>query len=463
VYGLHPMLVEPVTWIGCQVDLTAMFFMLLGLILNAKLKQGWPRALGVALCFFLCACSKESALSFPFLMLLFDWFRPGVARCVGIAAQFRELMKQQWIVYALTFAAGVCYLVLRHIALGAMVPFLGNQGLPTFAHAQEISFLYMRFWRMLIWPTNGLSPVHPVPLDQFLHVDASSVFDVVLSAIIVLIGIVCTLRRYYVGALIMGVTFALLPVLHILPVGYDQSLYHERYAMPALAMLCAWLPALLLSMPVSAKLHRIVTLVGFIAAILWVSLSALNVRVTIPLWSTPLNLWQWAYSMHPESIEVDDALISTYMDMGYDDRAWAVIDRVVADKIPCTNCLLNAASLAIEEQKLDRAAYFLNEIKNSPDLNQDKVTSRFYLTTLGQLELLQGDAVQAEKSARGAIGIDKLDPNSHLLLAMALAKQGRLDEANVAANDAVTLSAPDEREERRQLFANWLRRIQVAK
>jgi tetratricopeptide (TPR) repeat protein len=461
LYGLHPVLIEPVTWIGCQFDLTATLFILLGLILNVWIKRTWIRAVCVTLCFFLAACSKESAIAFPLLLLLSDWFDPDVARYRSVPEQFRQLLRLHWVVYALAFAAGAFYLVLRHTALGTLVPTFGNEHWSLFAHVREVSFLYVHYWHMLFWPMDGMSPVHPVPLEHFSSVNASSIFNIILSAGIILIGLLCTLRRYYVGGLIAAVTFALLPVLHVLPVGYDQSLYHERYAMPALAMACAWLPMTLLSIPISAKLHRVISTSGFVAAALWLALGAMNVRATIPLWSTPLNLWQWAYSKYPNAIEVEDALIGTYIDLGYDNKAWGVIDRVIANNVPCTNCMLNAAELAISENKLDRAAFFLDQIKNAPDLYDNKVMSRFYLTMRGQLELLQGDAIQAEKSARGAIGLDNLDPNSQLLLAMALATQGKLDEANRVENTAVALSAPDERDERRSLFENWLKRIQA--
>lgn len=461
LYGLHPLLIEPVMWIGCQTDLVAVLFMLLGLISNAKFRRPWIRAVSVALCFFMSACSKESALAFPFLLVLFDWFNPTVAQCSGVIAQFKQLLKLNKLVYAISFLAGVVYLVLRHIALGTLLPYLGNQSLPLVAHAQQISFLYVRFWHMLVWPMDGLSPVHPVPMAQFLSINTSSVFDVVLSVAIALTGLICVLRRRYVGGFIVAVTFALLPVLHILSVGYDQSLYHERYAMPALAMACAWLPATLLVIRVPSKIQHISVIAGFTAAVLWMILGAMNVRATIPLWSTPLNLWEWAFSLHPDAIEVNDALIGTYIDLGDNSQAWRLIDKVIADRVPCTNCLLNGAELAISENRLDRAAYFLDLVKNSPDLHRDKVMSRFYQAMCGELELLQGDALQAEKSARVAISIDDLNPSSHLLLAMALAKQGRLDEARQEENAAVSLSAPDERKERRLLYENWVRRVQV--
>lgn len=52
LYGLHPVLIEPVTWIGCQFDMAATLFMLLGLLLNTRIKHRLSRAIAVASCFF---------------------------------------------------------------------------------------------------------------------------------------------------------------------------------------------------------------------------------------------------------------------------------------------------------------------------------------------------------------------------------------------------------------------------
>ncbi|WP_420652912.1 hypothetical protein, partial [Mesorhizobium japonicum] len=52
----------------------ALLFMLIGLIINATAKRTAFRATGVALCFFLAASTKESAVALPFFLVIFDWF-----------------------------------------------------------------------------------------------------------------------------------------------------------------------------------------------------------------------------------------------------------------------------------------------------------------------------------------------------------------------------------------------------
>lgn len=52
LYGLHPALIEPVTWIDCQFDMAATLFMLLGLLVNTCIKHRLSRAIAISSCFF---------------------------------------------------------------------------------------------------------------------------------------------------------------------------------------------------------------------------------------------------------------------------------------------------------------------------------------------------------------------------------------------------------------------------
>src|SRR5262249_28107404 len=73
IYGIHPALVEPVVWIGCQFDLFVTMFTLLALIANLRLVRAGSRATLVAGCFFLAACAKESAIALPLVIVVADF------------------------------------------------------------------------------------------------------------------------------------------------------------------------------------------------------------------------------------------------------------------------------------------------------------------------------------------------------------------------------------------------------
>ena len=460
LYGLHPMLIEPVVWIGCQFDLVSMMFMLLGWTVNASIKRSITRAASVSICFFLAACSKESAAAFPFVLIVFDWFAFDTPRSTSKIIQLRQFLGRNGATYAATLVAGFAYLAFRYWALSGLMPYGGGDTHSVLGRLQEICFVYLRYWRMFFWPTIGMGPVHPVAASEYLAVSGWSLLRDGAALGIVLAGVGLAFRRFYAGGLILAVTFALLPVLHIIAAGFDANLYHERYAMPALAMACAWLPLTLMEIQIPARIRRTISIAAYVTLIAWMLLAVLTIRETVPLWSSQVTLWQWAVKENPTSVGAKDELISAYIGQGSYTAAWQVIDELVANNVSCMNCMLNAASLAVKENNASRASFFLQRIKNSPELYTDRATYRFYLNTIAQLELLQGNSAAAEKVAKSAIAMDNLDPEPQHTLAVALALQGKITEAEQVEDAAISLVEPSERQQQHQRFESllsWLR------
>lgn len=456
LFGLHPLLVEPVVWIGCQFDLMATLLMLLGLIFNLSLRRPWPRGISVAICFFLAACAKESAAAFPFILIIFDWLALDEPQNSPKPTQLRIFLKKNWLVYALAFAAGMVYLTLRNYALGGLAIEADADRLTSLARFQQASFLYSRYWQMFFWPMTGMGPLHPLDRSSFFILSAVSLLRDILSLGIILLGIALTLRRICAGGLILVVTFALLPVLHIVPGNLDTSLYHERYAMTALAFACALLPLTLKDISLPKSSERILSLATKIILFFWLVLAVIGIRQLVPLWSTQLNLWKWALQENPNFILAKEELIEAYITSGAHAEAWQLIDNVVAAETPCTDCMLNAADLALLEGNPARASIFLDKIQNAADLHTFASRYRFYLTLRAELLLLQGHSAQAEQMARNTIAMDNLDPQPYLVLATALARQGKLVDAQQQENSALLLLAPEQRDYRRQAFEKLL-------
>lgn len=459
LYGLHPLLVEPVVWVGCQFELTATLFMLLGWIANIQIRRQALRAIVVAICFFLAACSKESSLAFPFIIVVFDWFLCEKPYRRNIFTQLSALLSRNWATYAGIIASGMIYLFLRHWSLGELVPNNGSHPLPIWARLQESSFLYLRYWRMFFWPSMGMAPMHPVSTDQFLAFNISTMLQDAVALSIVIAGAILALRRNYIGGLILCITFSLLPVLHIIASNFDQSPYHERYAMTALATACAWLPSALRQLSLPTQARRILPLAATGILVTWLMLAAMTIHVTAPLWSNQVKLWQWALQENPDYIGAKDELISAYIDAGSYSAAWALINDVVAKNERCMNCMLNAASLSIKQGDAQHASFFLQKIKDLPELYANTSSYRFYLTTVGQVELMDGHPKEAEAAARSAIALDKLDPQPLFVLADALATQGNIALAEQVHATAISLLMPDERPRQQQSFNDLLSSI----
>jgi len=451
LYGLHPALIEPVSWISSQFDLVVTMFMLLGLLANACIKGACARPTVVAILFFLAACTKESAVSFPLMLVVFDWavfFKRHDGR---VGSAIRAFISRNWPVYVAMLFAGIVYLSFRHWAIGKIVnPFAGSS-FPVFARLQEACFIYLHYWKTLIWPMSGMSPIHPVDVQQFNLASPSSVLVDLAAIGIVATGLYLALRRSSTtGCMIVAMTVALLPVLHVASANFDSSLYHDRYVITALAVVCAMLPLLRLRMPIACNRARFAFPLSASIIFFWFVFAVIDIRATLPLWSNNVNLWQWALTVNPDSVEAKDSLLSAYIDTKDYANAHKLIDQLLADHVQCANCMLNAAILAVTENDPARAAVALEEVKTSREVATDKKMLRMYILATGETLVLQGHLEDAEQLLRIAMKMDPLDPQPKLSLAIALALQGRKDEALIVGESAIVLLPLDERGARRK-------------
>jgi hypothetical protein len=445
LYGLHPALTEPVAWISAQTELAVTFFMLLGILLNFTVRRAILRAIGVAACFLLAACSKESAISLAFLIPILDWL---MLRPTSLEPRSQERLRllwqqQQW-TYLGIFFGGLAYLALRFWALGYILHSSDNGvRLAPFAHVQEVAWSYLAYWRILLWPMVGLNPVHLIDQGRFATLSANSVLFDLGALAIVAFGAVTLLKRSFVGALIAVVTVSLLPVLHILPIGFDESLYHERYAMMPLAAALALLPGSIANI----RPTRIVRIGISVALALWLVVAVANIRVTLPLWAEDTSLWQWALRANPTSVSARENLLASYI-AGRNPRADDFADALVAEPMPCQTCLLNVAYFSMSEGNSVRARAALTKLDSATNVHLRQASD----VARAHLDEMQGDPVAAERTYREAEALDPREPMTKLQLALFLAQRGHVDESRRLEESALQLFAPDQRAQRRKEF-----------
>jgi len=444
VFGLHPALLEPIVWVNTQTELLVVFFMLAGLLLNATIAQAPLRAFAVAACFFLAACSKESAVAFPLLLVLFDWLGDRTIPA-------RTLWRRQLTTYAAVLGAGLAYLALRAWAFGYVIvqPAQGSS-MALLARAREVAYVYLTYLRILLWPMSDTGPIHLVDSARFATASLASCAMIAAVVAIIALGLVGAWRRNLLGGAIVAMTIALLPVLHIVPVAFDASLYHERYVMMPLALLCALVPAYLLELRAPKRFRGSARLAAA-AVVLWLIVAAANIRTDIPLWSDEITLWTWTLRSNPGSLTAQDRLLAAYIDAGDRTHARQLAGALLAANTTCPFCVLNAAQLALEDGDPDDAAPLLARISNDPKIlayNQ-RFLQRFILVS-GMLQEARHDDAGAEAAFRDAIAVDPLMPDPPMALAKFLARQGRAAEARNVADQALRLYAPDVRDRQRR-------------
>jgi len=458
LYGLHPALIEPVAFVSSQAELLVTFFTLLGLLVNAALRQPAVRAIAVAACFLLAAGAKESAAIFPLILALFDWMRLDTGASdtgTGRFAEVRQLWQRQWPVYLSVFTAGIVYLMLRHWALGGLAHVESSEHLLTWARLQTVCYTYLTYWRVIVWPMVGLGPLHFVDTRQFATASVASLATDAIVISILLGGLYGAWKRKPLGVLVMAATVALLPVLRIIPLDFDYSLYHERYAMQALAMICAMLPRVFARFELHTTQRRF-TIFGSLLVVLWLVLAITNIRVTLPLWSNDTKLWQWALQTDPNSILAQNLLLTDYLKR--DDRAHAreLADLLLKEKPYCPMCMLNIANLALADNDLPRAKIALKQAQNTMKPPSQQRLLRAYILATGQLCELEGDTRCAADAYHDAIAMEPLEPQARMVFAMMLARAGQTAEARKLADTALSLFAPDIRAERQRQFESVL-------
>lgn len=392
IYAVHPLLIEPVSWIGCQYDLAMTTFTLLALLANVMLQKPWLRVGAVSACFFLAACCKESAVSFPLILLAIDWLLFRGARREGALACLRDLIRTKAPLYGGVLLAGASYLALRHHYLGHLVQATEGSTLGALGRVQEVSYLLVHYLRMLLWPMTGLNPIHPVDVDQFRILSMASMATDIAAAGLVGAALVLSVRRKALGILLLVVVFSLLPVLHIVPVKFDASLYHERYAMTALALACGLLPLLIAQ---SARLLQglvLIRIAAFGTIALWLFASLANVRATVPLWSSDVMRWQWAYLDYPDSTQAQESLLAAYIDHQDHGAARSMVDNMLMHESPCLICVVHAAEEALATNQSALADLLLDRLDSS-GLPRNREVAESYLALRKRIATDQGDSL----------------------------------------------------------------------
>lgn len=450
-YGLHPMLIETVAWISCQFELLLTMLIILGLIANLSIQNIYLRAGIVAFLFFLAACTKEAAASFPLLLVIFDWL---VFETDGDQSNFsrmRSLVAENWVVYTTVFLAGLAYLAFRYWALGEIIDTTVSTRAPVFTRLQEVCFLYIHYWKTLVWPMTDIGPIHHFDLLKFDSLSLVTALTDAAAVGLLLIGFWLLFgKSKFAGCLVTAVTVALIPVLHIAPVEFDTSLYHERYAMTALTAMSAILPRTLLSLQNSIKLNKWWLLTLATTGIFWLMLAVVHIRATLPLWSTNVSLWRWAVLQNPGYSEAENGLLLAYIDSHNFAAAHALVKELKADHAECPKCMLTAAFMAIDERDAIAAASALDQVRDSSELLTNKSMYAGYLFATGEMLALRGNLVDAEEVLRAVVKMNTLSPEPKIALAMTLASAGKIEEARQIGNAGIQGLPASERPSRQK-------------
>lgn len=325
IYGLHPALIEPITWISGRFDLMATFFILLGIWAYLTLNR-WHRDFFVVVFFLLAAFSKEVAATMPVLLFLLYIGQQGQNTAWRLLPQnlFRS---GEWKLYALLLVAGTTIIVIRKLIFGqfAHADLSVKAALegPTH-HLALIGQTLIFYAKMSVWPISDLNPQHPfnpaemTSLMRWVGAIAAFTGTVALAILIK--------NRRWPGLMLAGWAIALLPVLNIIPLTIGGNIGHERFLTLPLVFIALGISLVRLPKMSSTMSRALPAGVGLLG-ILILSISIANIRLTIPLWANELTLWSWAYARHPDFPFVQASYIGAAIHYGDFSRAETALEK----------------------------------------------------------------------------------------------------------------------------------------
>lgn len=403
LFASHPVHAEAIAWISGIPDLSAAFFVLIGLLFYLEVLRGRsPLLLGIAAgASFLGTLCKETAFVLPALLVVLELARPADGRRSGLGAALLRMLP-------LAITAGIS-LGLRWNALGGFAPSLRAGELGPAGALADALWLLAQYVGKLVLPV-GLNALHPYAPVRSLAEGAAMVG---LALAVGLVAAAWALRRHAIVPIAIAiVVLPLLPVLHVPVLG--EGVLAERYLyLPVFgfALLAGWGLA---RVPWTAA--RWTALAGVVTLCVAMSVSR-NAA-----WSDSVSLWTDSVRKAPSSAAAREYLCVALLEAGRVEAAAAECREALrldpARSSARTNLAASLAGLGRLDEALDAYGEALRQSPGSAEA----------LTGLGLVQMAKGWPDRAIASYRAALASDPGYAEAHNCLGVALIGAGRAAE-----------------------------------
>lgn len=341
LFGLHPLTVEPIPWVGERKTLLAAFFSLASLVFYLRaVKQNKRPWFGLSvLLYVLALLSKPTSLPLPLLMLALDGW------------PLQRLNKQAVIEKAPMFLIGIAAALITFISqdrtAGITLPGEYNPGHVPLVVCYALIFYLSK----IIWPVH-LSSHYPIPQPFSLAnpIVLTSVLGTVVLTVVLLISLRRT-RAWFVGFFFFFA--ALLPTMGV--IGFTNVITSDKYA---------YLPAFGLLLPIASTLaglggarkSLLFLKIGLIALLFTITTAeAVTSRRYYARWRDTVGLFRYMTSLAPDSHTLHDSLGLALYEQGDFKEAEAECRESIRLAPAWPEARVNLAMVLIRRGKLDEA------------------------------------------------------------------------------------------------------------
>jgi Flp pilus assembly protein TadD len=419
LFALHPIGVESVAWVAERKNVLSAFFFLaaLGAYGWYAQKPGWMRYLTVAGLFACSLMSKPMAVTFPFVLLLLDYWPLG--RIAGGIRGTLEIPQKKISVLILekvpllAFSAASSWITLYAQQSGGAVR--SATFFPFGLRVENAVVAYATYgWKML-WPAR-LAPLYPYP-GAALSVSRVSAAIAVLAGVSILV--VRAKRFYLVGWLwFLG---TLVPVIGLVQIG--EAAMADRYAYIPLIGIFGILAFGFDDLAECLKVSIMWRAIPAICVV--VALSLATVR-QLSCWKNSYDLWSHAVAVTGPNFVAQDNLGGALLMMGRTDDAYPhfLSAAEINPRDPMSHSNIGAY---LQEHGLTRQA--VEEYQLAISLTSDRGLLALAYANLGTAQTALGDDEKARQCFERSLRLNPAQYNAYLGRGILLEKQGKLDEA----------------------------------
>ncbi len=483
LFALHPINVESVAWIAERKNVLSMFFFLVALGAYGWYAQrpGIKRYLIVTLAYVLALMSKAQAITFPFAVLLLDYWplrrldshpspaedSPSAVGTLGLASScsatsFSKLVAEKLPWFALSLASAVITMNTGGLAF-SYVESEATANFPLWVRMATAAIGTVKYVEKALWPAN-LALVYPHP-GFAISLPVAVLSVLLIAAITALVVIHRRERPLFVGWFWFLVTLA--PMSGIVQIGPHAMA--DRYAyLPLLGIfvILSWGAAELIQ---RSNVPLPVTATGAIAILLVLGFA---LHRQVGFWSDNVQLWTHTLQITEANFTAEENLAMALIAQG---KPLEALPHFQQGQLLRPGDPLAALNLATYQQMLGHYRAALQGYSSvvqfagaSPSLlatahansgyahlslkEYDSARGDFEAALrlqpanspayrgLGLVAQRTGDLAQAIANYRRSIGLQP-SPVGYLLLARALEKSGQAEAARAAESEAFGMTA----------------------
>ena len=424
IFALHPLHVESVAWISERKDVLSTFFEMITLLLYVRYtaKPDTRKYVAFAAAFGLSLLAKPMAVTFPFVLLLLDyWPLRRLDWPLKAAAVWRLFLEKAPLLLMATVTAVLTFMAQQ--SYGAMASLAR---LPFPARAANALVAYVAYIWKAIWPTD-LAVLYPI---------REPVAGRAITAFILLSAITVAAWRWVEQRPYLAVGWAwylgmLVPVIGLVQVGAQTMADRYTYVpMVGLSIMLVWTAASLLEDRPALRRAAAVGTVSVLALLAGVAYRQ------VTYWKNSRTLFEHTLAVTRNNYIIQNNLGVIVAGEGNSAEAVALYRASLATQPDYAEPYANLGHELLKSGQFDQAQ---SSLRKALDLNPNLVNAQ---ADLGLVLAARGDFEEARRHLERSLALAPGDAENESNLCYVLTHLALADDAIAHCNAALRIS-PD--------------------